>query len=163
MQMEFDGISIDMSKRQEVADDLHASITFVEVEVHHLAGDQFSLSNTNAKRWVMFGEGIPQWGVSKRMLKTQDLRPLSYTDKGTPQVNQAALEYYAEKGNRMAELLLEWSTLEKLRGTFVDGMDKFLVYQDVLPTLHTGYKQHGTVTGRLSSAQPNLQQLPREE
>ena len=164
MQMEFDGITIDMSKRQEVADDLHAKILFVEVEVHHLAGDQFSLSNTNAKRWVMFGEGEPQWGESKRQLKSQDLRPLSYTEKtGTPQLNQEALAHYAEKGNRMAELLLEWSTLEKLRGTFVDGMDKFLVYQDVLPTLHTGYKQHGTVTGRLSSAQPNLQQLPREE
>ncbi len=164
MQMEFDGISIDMSKRQEVADDLHAKLLFVEVEVHHLAGDQFQMSNTNAKRWVMFGEGTPQWGTSKRQLKSQNLTPLSYTEKtGTPQLNQAALEYYAEKGNRMAELLLEWSTLEKLRGTFVDGMDKFLVYQSELPTLHTSYKQHGTVTGRLSSAQPNLQQLPREE
>ena len=140
MQMEFDGISIDMSKRQEVADDLHAKLLFVEVEVHHLAGDQFPMSNTNAKRWVMFGEGTPQWGVSKRQLKSQNLTPLSYTEKtGTPQLNQAALEYYAEKGNRMAELLLEWSTLEKLRGTFVDGMDKFLVYQDELPTLHTSY------------------------
>jgi DNA polymerase I-like protein with 3'-5' exonuclease and polymerase domains len=164
MQMEFDGISIDMSKRQEVADDLHAKILFVEVEVYHIVGDQFPLSNTNAKRWIMFGEGTPQWGVSKRMLKTQNLSPLSYTEKtGTAQLNQAVLEYYAEHGNRLAELLLEWSTLEKLRGTFVDGMDKFLVYQSELPTLHTSYKQHGTVTGRLSSAQPNLQQLPREE
>jgi DNA polymerase-1 len=80
-----------------------------------------------------------------------------------PQVTQAVLESYADRGNRMAELFLEWSLMEKLRGTFVEGLSALLTYHDGddLPRIHTGFKQHGTVTGRLSSARPNLQQLPR--
>jgi DNA polymerase-1 len=78
-------------------------------------------------------------------------------------VTQTVLESYADRGNRMAQLFLEWSISEKLRGTFIEGLDNFLYRDgDGLPTLHTGFKLHGTVTGRLSSAEPNLQQLPRE-
>ena len=53
--------------------------------------------------------------------------------------------------------------LEKLRGTFIEGFPSFLQpqRQTALRRLHTGFKQHGTVTGRLSSSEPNLQQLPK--
>ena len=72
------------------------------------------------------------------------------------------LQFYADKGNTMAERLLEWSALEKLRGTFIEGLSAHLRYSGTdLPTIHTSFKQHGTVTGRLSATEPNLQQLPR--
>ena len=62
------------------------------------------------------------------------------------------------------QLFLDWSISEKLRGTFIEGLGSFLYRDgDGLPTLHTGFKLHGTVTGRLSSAEPNLQQLPRTD
>lgn len=165
MEMEFDGISVDTSKRGEVSQYLNTEIARVEEAAYQLAGDRFVLSNTHTKRWVMFGEGDACWGEHRKKLRTEGLAPLSRTEKtDTAQINQAALEHYAEKGNEMAALLLEWSSFDKLRGTFVDGMDRFLVDRgDMPPTLHTGYKQHGTVTGRLSSEKPNLQQLPREE
>ena len=62
----------------------------------------------------------------------------------------------------MASLLLEWSAYEKLRGTFVEGIDKLLHSNggESLPTIHTGFKQHGTKTGTPVRDKPNLQQLP---
>jgi DNA polymerase I len=63
----------------------------------------------------------------------------------------------------VARLLLEWSGLEKLRGTFIEGLSGFLQpHPDGTQRVHTGFKQHGTKTGRLSAAEPNPQQLPRE-
>ena len=131
------------------------------------------LSNTEAKRWVMFGrqpkdthgnlKPIPIGLSNKVTLLTQGLEPLSVTEKTqVPQITKSVLEYYANRGNEMANLLLEWSGLEKLRGTFIEGLQGFLQpHPDGTQRLHTGFKQHGTVTGRLSSSKPNLQQLPR--
>jgi DNA polymerase-1 len=65
----------------------------------------------------------------------------------------------------MADLFGQWAKLDKLRGTFINGITAKLNHDrhiGDLPTIHTGYKQHGTVTGRLSSVEPNLQQLPTE-
>jgi DNA polymerase-1 len=163
MEMERVGFPVDLTELNVVRDDLNRRIGEVEQEAYKIAGDEFSLSDLGAKRWVLFGKGIPEYGKSKRKLKTQKLRVLTVTAKEKlPSVTAAVLDFHAERGNRMAELLSEWAGLEKLRGTFVEGITGFLNHHgDDLPTIHTGYKQHGTVTGRLSASQPNLQQLPR--
>jgi len=171
------GFTVDESRLGNVRTELMNGIKNIEHEAWHLAGDTFSLSHTDTKRWILFGEGdkpafgtvidktAPNFGEStRRKLKTQGLPVMSRTtETRVPQVTQAVLEAYADKGNRMAELLLEWSLMEKLRGTFVEGLSALLTVHedDPMPRIHTGFKQHGTVTGRLSSARPNLQQLPR--
>jgi len=173
------GFSVDPDQLGEVRIELMEGIQRLEEEAWTLAGDTFQLSHTDTKRWVMFGErettkpafgtvvdrDDPNFGAStRRPLKSQNLRVISRTtETRVPQVTQAVLESYADRGNRMAELFLEWSLMEKLRGTFVEGLSALLTYHDgdPLPRIHTGFKQHGTVTGRLSSARPNLQQLPR--
>ena len=163
MAMEQAGFPVDLSKMDQVRADLEHRIAEVEQECFLLAGDEFKLSDTGAKRWVLFGEGIPEYGLSKRQLKSQRLPVLSRTpERKEPAVTAEVLDRYANLGNKMATLLAEWSGLEKLRGTFIEGLSKHLVNRHGdLPTIHTGYKQHGTVTGRLSSSAPNLQQLPR--
>lgn len=170
------GFTVDQSQLANVRQELMDRIAKVEQEAWVIAGDTFSLSHTDTKRWVMFGEGKPAFGTvidkdsdsygksTRRKLGTQGLRVLSRTtETRVPQVTQAVLEAYADRGNRMAELFLEWSLMEKLRGTFVEGIGALLTFHDgdPMPRIHTGFKQHGTVTGRLSSARPNLQQLPR--
>jgi DNA polymerase-1 len=139
--------------------------------VYKGAGGEFPLSNTNARRWIMFGEGKPSYPIEpltgrvvKTALKSQRLRVLSRTPKDNiPQITAATLEFYAERGNEMAGWLVEWSEYEKLRGTFIEGLDPLLTpsRNGGLPTIHTGFNQHGTKTGRLSSSKPNLQNLPR--
>lgn len=174
MRMEVHGFPIDLSRMEEVRASLQSQIAEAEQEAWKLAGDQFPLSNLDAKRWVLFGESghtnpagepIPVYGRNKVKLKSQNLRVRTRTQKeDVPQVTAAVLEYYAEKGNRMAELLSDWAGLEKLRGTFIDGMDKFLVsHPGGLPTVHSSFKFHGTVTGRFSASEPNIHQLPREQ
>jgi DNA polymerase I len=113
---------------------------------------------------VMFGEGDPVCDTKTGVpLRTQKLRVLSRTPENQlPQVTKAVLQVYSNRGNKMAEWFLEWSALEKLRGTFVTGLDNMLVTNhEGLQTIHASFKQHGTVTGRFSSTKPNLQQMPR--
>ena len=163
MAAEYAGFPVDTSKMELVRIELERRQKEIKEEAWDQAGDAFPLSNTDAKRWIMFGEGKREFGNNKRPLKTQALKVRDRTkETKLPSVTQAVLEYYAERGNRMAELFLDWSLTEKLRGTFVEGLTGFLYHDgEGLPTIHTSFKQHGTVTGRFSSSEPNLQQLPR--
>lgn len=195
MEMEQDGFPVNFDRMDIARRDLEEQIKVVEQQCFIMAGDEFSLSDPDAKRWVMFGEArknalghfIPEYGKAKRELRSQRLRVLVRTkETQQPSMTAAVLEYWAERGNKMAEFMAEWALLEKLRGTFIGapahikeefdhklrktvpvpyaatGLYQHAVpHKDRLPTVHTGYKQHGTVTGRLSSNTPNLQQLPR--
>jgi DNA polymerase-1 len=172
MAVEQAGFPVERSNLRKVRERLEAEIHGLEQQVWREAGGQFPMSNTNARRWVMFGEGKPAYPTdpvtgnvtSKRPLRSQGVRVLTKTEKtGTPQITAATLEYYANRGNRMANWFLEWSNAEKLRGTFIEGIDALMTPPEPgwLPHVHTGFNQHGTVTGRLSSSKPNLQNLPR--
>ena len=174
MAMEAHGFPVDLSRLEEVRVDMMASIAEIEDKAWKMAGDQFPLSNYDAKRWVLFGESghknpqgqpIPVYGANRKQLRSQQLQVRTRTEKEElPQVTGAVLEYYADKGNAMADLLKRWAELEKLRGTFIEGIHGFLHHHsDALPTIHTSLKQYGTVTSRFTSSQPNLQQLPREQ
>jgi DNA polymerase-1 len=185
MGMEYHGFTVDLTQIGQVQADLEADIQRIEKEVWEITGGQFPLSNLDAKRWVLFGEGEPVISNSRpvKVLRSQNLPVISRTPKQqAPKVTQEVLESFSDKGNDLASLLLEWSTQEKLRGTFIGhprftkidpdteaevevdptGIYRFLVYLDgKVPTLHTSFKQHGTKTGRLSASEPNLQQLPK--
>lgn len=163
MQMEYDGFQIDPSVLGTVRQGLESEIHRIEQAAYKRAGGEFPLSNLTAKRWVLFGTGDPVG-----TLKSEHLKVLSLTPKEKlPQLNKATLDHYADR-NQMAELFRDWSAYEKLRGTFVEGMnpdrEDTIVYVSPdtgVPTIHTSFKQHGTVTGRLSAEKPNLQQLPK--
>jgi DNA polymerase-1 len=171
MEMEQAGFPVERNNMDKVRRDLEERIHEIEASVWKAAGGQFPMSNTNARRWVMFGEGKPSYPtdpktgqlLSRQALKTQGAKVLFRTEKtDTPMLTQAILGLYADRGNKMASDLLDWSLHDKLRGTFIEGLGAMLVpHPDSLPTLHTSFNQHGTATGRLSSSRPNLQNLPR--
>jgi DNA polymerase I len=183
MEMEYHGFPVDISALDEVRAELVGRIREIEERAWRIAGGQFQLSNTGAKRWLMFGpagtkktafETTPEGVCTRRPLKSQRLKVLSRTDKGVAQITQGILEHYADR-NEFASLLLEWSGLEKLRGTFIGnpsdedqkveatGIHRFLHHRsNDLPTVHTSFKFHGTPTGRFSAELPNLQQIPRD-
>lgn len=155
--IECEGFPVDETIKQQTGDLLKADIADIEEEAWSLAGDQFSLSNPGAKRYLLFGEGGSGFGLHKRKMTSESLRVFVRTPKTRqPVLNQAVLDYYAGD-SRMAELFLRWSEMEKLRGTFIDGLDRWMVDGKV----YTSFKQHGTVTSRLSAHEPNLHQLPR--
>jgi DNA polymerase-1 len=84
------------------------------------------------------------------------LVPSSHTPTGRIQVNEAVLTGI---NHPLAGLVLEYRGLQKAKSTWYDG---FLEKADLAGRLHPNFKQHGTLTGRLSCENPNLQQIPRE-
>ena len=128
-----------------------------------LAGDQFALSNTGIKRWVMFGEGDPQVGRERQrvgqpapeaaQLHAQDTHP------ATQPGGLGALRRAQRDGPPAPRLVDVREAARHLR-----RRPRQVHHQsaaDGLPTIHTSFKLHGTKTGRLSAEYPNLHQLPR--
>jgi DNA polymerase-1 len=84
------------------------------------------------------------------------LKPSSFTPGGAPQVDEVFLERI---GHPLTALVLEYRRLQKAKSTYFDAYIR-MGSSDGL--IHTTFKQHGTVTGRLSGEAPNLQNIPRE-
>lgn len=83
------------------------------------------------------------------------LSPLSKTDKGKPQVNDDFLE--SQKGNPVIDELMDMKKLNKLKSTYIEG----ILNRQVDGIIYTSMLQFGTTSGRYSSRNPNLQNLPR--
>jgi DNA polymerase-1 len=77
-----------------------------------------------------------------------------------PSIDAEVLEIWAGDGNRWAQLMLEHRGISKIYGTYIEGLQDAL---DDNYRIHTTFNQSGTVTGRLSSSGPNLQNLPRAD
>lgn len=146
MRMEKNGFPIDHNRLVEVGKEMDKEISKIEFSIWAIAGYQFEMTNLNIKRDLLF---------KSKKEGGQGLKPLSTTDKtGVAQLNKATLEHY--QSNPLAKLMLDWSKMEKLRGTFIKGLSEHLIDGKI----HTSFKHHGTVTGRLSASEPNLQQIP---
>lgn len=148
LSMELTGINIDTGSLKRVGDDLQQRLRAIEGRAWSICGVQFKVSNVNSRREFLF---------SPKSKGGQGLKPLTFSAKtNLPQLNQATLEHYRDE-NELARLFLEWSETDKLFSTFVTGLTDRLIKG----RLHTSFNQHRTVTGRLSSRDPNLQQIPR--
>jgi DNA polymerase-1 len=95
----------------------------------------------------------------------QGLKALKYTKGGkggnrTPSTDAAFLKHYADMGNESCSLILEHRSYSKLLGTYIDGLHQLLDQDD---RIHTRFNQDVARTGRLSSSDPNLQNIPRPE
>lgn len=87
------------------------------------------------------------------------LKPHKLTDSGAPSTDEESLLALAPKDKTgFMKKLLDLRGLEKLNSTYIEGMYPHLDYED---RIHAGFKLHGTVTGRLSCVNPNLQNIPR--
>lgn len=100
--------------------------------------------------------------LQKILFDYEGLKPVKMTDSGKGySTDKETLTVLSEQGSELAELLKERSHLATLQNNFVRGLhEKFLQDGDVI---FPSYLLHGTVTGRLSCREPNLQQVPRED
>jgi DNA polymerase-1 len=146
--MELAGIALDVERLGELSRELAERIGELEREAVAIVGHPFNLNSPKQLNRVLFEElgysreGLrsTRWGVST---DEQSLRRLWATQ---PEVS------------RLPELLLEHRTLAKLKGTYVDVLPR-LVREDT-GRLHTSFNQTVAETGRLSSSEPNLQNIP---
>lgn len=148
MDMELRGITVDTAGLNELSDYMDDVLARTALDIYRIAGRKFPLTNTNTKRELLFGS-VKDGG--------QGLKPLAKTPTGQPKLDAKTLVHYAEE-NELARLFLYYNDVFKKKNDFVDKFrnPEYLIQGRI----HTTFKQHGTATGRLSSAEPNLQQVP---
>ena len=142
--MEGAGIKIDPEQLRRLSNDFSLRMAEQEAEAQKLVGRPFNLGSPKQIGDVLFGEmGLP--GGKK-------------TATGAWGTDASVLEDLAAQGHALPKLLLDWRQLSKLKGTYTDAL-----VQAINPKtgrVHTSYALASTTTGRLSSNDPNLQNIP---
>jgi DNA polymerase I len=138
--MEHAGIGVDRAYLVELGDRLRAELAGLEREIHQAAGEPFNVNSTDQLREVLYDRlGLPV---------------LKKTSTGKPSTDASVLE---KLDHPVVERLLRYRELEKLRSTYVDG---YLPLIGPDGRIHTRFNQTVAATGRLSSEEPNLQNIP---
>jgi DNA polymerase-1 len=136
------GVKLDVDKLREIGVELGAALVALEKEIHDLAGGPFAIASPKQLADVLFGKlGLPV----VRKTKTG-----ASTDADTLE-ELAALHPVPAK-------IVEWRGLSKLKGTYVDALPALV--NPATGRLHTSFNQAVAATGRLSSSDPNLQNIP---
>ncbi len=138
--MEHAGIGVDRAYLQEMGEDLRKRIAGLESKIHDLAGGPFNVNSTDQLRTILFDQ--------------LELPVVKKTSTGKPSTDASVLK---KLDHPMVTALLEYRELEKLRSTYVDG---YLPLIDPDGRIRTSFNQTAAATGRLSSENPNLQNIP---
>ena len=140
--MEHAGIAVDSSRLRGLSAEFAESMRQAEEQAHALVGRSFNLGSPKQLQEILFGErGLP---------KTKKIKTGYTTDA------EALQQLFVSTGDPLLEQLLAWRDRSKLRQT-VDGL---LPLIDHAGRIHTTFNQMVAATGRLSSTEPNLQNIP---
>jgi DNA polymerase-1 len=141
--MEQFGVLIDSQQLAQQSQDLAVRILELEKEVHSLAGEEFNLGSPKQLQEILY--------------KKMDLPILKKTPKGAPSTAEEVLQELAIN-YPLPKLLMEYRGLSKLKNTYTDKLPKMINART--GRVHTSYHQAIAATGRLSSTDPNLQNIP---
>ena len=141
--MEITGIRVDPDMLAALSEEMGAHIRDLEQKIHEEAGETFNIGSTRQLGRILF--------------EKLNLPIVSRTSTGAPSTKEDVLETLAAR-HPLPALILEWRKFSKLKSTYVDSLGK-LIHPDT-GRIHTNYNQTVAATGRLSSAGPNLQNIP---
>jgi DNA polymerase-1 len=142
--MENRGIGIDRQILSRLSGDFAQTLARLEAEIHELAGENFSIGSPKQIGDILFGKmGLP--GAKK-------------TPSGQWATPATLLEELAEAGHELPKKILEWRQLSKLKSTYTDSLPAYI--NPETKRIHTSFALGATTTGRLSSSEPNLQNIP---
>lgn len=140
--MESEGVAIDVPYLKDMQDELGAQLAAIEAEVEQVAGQKFNLNAPQQLAKVLF----------------EDLRlPVGKRTKTGYSTDADTLEALREK-HPIVGLILEHRQLSKLKSTYVDALPQLV--DPLSGRVHTSFGQASTATGRLSSSNPNLMNIP---
>jgi DNA polymerase-1 len=142
--MENEGIKVDPERLRQLSNDFSVRMGEFEARAHELAGRPFNLGSPKQIGEVLFQE--------------MGLASGRTTATGAASTDASMLEELAAKGHELPRVLLDWRTLSKLKGTYTDNLVPAIA--DRTGRIHTSYALASTTTGRLSSSDPNLQNIP---
>ena len=141
--MEWEGIAIDRGLFARLSDELGAELRRLESECAQVAGCELNINSPRQLATVLFEKN--QLPVLKRT-------------KTGPSTDADVLEQLAAMGHELPRLILEFRELQKLKSTYVDTLPQSVNRRT--GRIHTSFNQTGAATGRLSSSDPNLQNIP---
>jgi DNA polymerase-1 len=143
-EMEDTGVIINPMKLKEISNNLSKNIVTLEEEIFKLSKKHFNIGSPKQLGEVLFDELKISGGKKSK--------------NGSWQTSVEVLENIADDGNPIAQLILDWRHFSKLRSTYADAL-----IEQINPEtrrVHTNYSMVGASTGRLSSSNPNLQNIP---
>jgi len=141
--MEQQGVLIDSQQLSQQSQDLATRIAELEKEVHEEAGETFNLGSTKQLQHILF--------------EKMSLPIIKKTPKGAPSTSEDVLQELALE-YPLPQKIMEYRGLTKLKNTYTDKLPKMINHRT--GRVHTSYHQAVTATGRLSSTDPNLQNIP---
>ena len=142
-EMEWNGIRIDEAFFARLGEEMRTRLRDTERDIYAEAGQVFNIGSTPQLREILFGKlGLPVIKKTKTGAST----------------DVDVLQALAAAGHRLPTLLMDYRQVEKLRGTYVEALPRMV--NPETGRIHTSFNQTVAATGRLSSSDPNLQNIP---
>lgn len=142
--MEYEGVKVDVKALNKMSDELRVEIERVQKDIYNICGVEFNIGSPKQLGEVLFDQ-------MKLMEKPKK------TKTGQFATGEDVLQGLAAE-HEIARKILDFREYDKLRSTYVDALPKMISQYD--GRIHTDYRQAWAVTGRLSSNNPNLQNIP---
>ncbi|WP_144839451.1 DNA polymerase I [Leclercia adecarboxylata] len=141
--IERNGVKIDPAVLHKHSEEITLRLNELEQKAHEIAGEPFNLSSTKQLQTILF--------------EKQGIKPLKKTPGGAPSTSEEVLEELA-LDYPLPKVILQYRGLAKLKSTYTDKLP--LMINPKTGRVHTSYHQAVAATGRLSSTDPNLQNIP---
>ena len=155
VRMQRNGVYLEVDRLREMAVDLGERLGSLEQEVFDTVGHRFTLNSTQQLAEVLFNElRLPH----TRRTKTGYSTDAAALDNLKMMVNEGRVEDADPRSLQVLDGILEYRELSKLKSTYVDSLP--LLVNPQTGRVHTSYNQAGSATGRMSSNDPNLQNIP---
>lgn len=138
--MEKEGILLDKKKLENIHTDFTSRIQLLEKEIFKISGEEFNIASPKQLADILFNK-----------------LNLNVKNNKNNSTNAEILEELVANGSELAKLILNWRHLSKLTSTYTNNLSNFT---DLNSRLHTSFQMCVTSTGRLSSINPNLQNIP---
>ncbi|MBL4638057.1 MAG: DNA polymerase I [Proteobacteria bacterium] len=142
--LERNGVNIDIWMLQQQSDQLGQKIDQLEQQAWEVAGEEFNLGSPKQLQVILY--------------EKLELPILKKTPKGQPSTAEGVLQELADDGYELPQVIMSYRSASKLKSTYTDRLPEQV--NRTTGRVHTSYHQAVTATGRLSSSDPNLQNIP---
>ncbi len=143
-EMENNGIKVDVQVLKQLSNTFAKQIVALETEIYDMSGVSFNVASPKQLGEVLF--------------ETMGIEGGKKTRSGSWSTNVKILETLSSQGHAIADKVMEWRSLSKLKSTYSDALPEAI--NQKTGRIHTSYSMAGTSTGRLASSDPNLQNIP---
>lgn len=140
--MEYEGVMVDKDKLIELGEEFKISIDKLEKDIYNLAGEEFNINSPKQLGVILF--------------EKLELPVIKKTKTGYS-TNAEVLEHLSDK-HEIIDKITEYRQIVKLKSTYVDGLINII--NPISHRIHSSFNQTITTTGRISSTDPNLQNIP---